>query len=204
MQISKRVAVLIAVALLICGYLIGDGASFFFNKSISRKIDTCFSTWMFSQLKKQVELTQKKQSENIGSTLPITFTAFDGQNVDLSKLKGKVVLIDFWATWCGPCVAELPDVKKAYEKFHSQGFEVIGISFDKDRSKLERFIKDQEMPWPEYFDGKGWDNEFGKQYDIRSIPTMWLIGKDGKLADVTAHQDLTSKIKKLIGISSAD
>jgi peroxiredoxin len=204
MQISKRVAVLIAVVLLICGYLIGDGASFFFNKSISRKIDTCFSTWMFSQLMKQVELTQKKQSENIGSSLPITFTALDGQNVDLSKLKGKVVLIDFWATWCGPCVAELPDVKKAYEEFHSQGFEVIGISFDKDRSKLERFIKDQEMPWPQYFDGKGWENQFGKQYDIRSIPTMWLIGKDGKLADVTANQNLTSKIKKLIGIPSAN
>ena len=140
-----------------------------------------------------------KYSENIGKTLPIMFTALDGQSIDLSQLKGKVVLIDFWATWCGPCVGEVPKVTAAYEKFHSQGFEVIGISFDKDRARLEQFIKENGMPWPQYFDGKGWENEFGKKYGITSIPTMWLVGKDGKLADVNASDGLDLKIEKLIG-----
>ena len=69
-------------------------------------------------------------------------------------MKGKVVLIDFWATWCMPCVGEIPHVKEAYDQFHSKGFEVIGISLDDDKSKLKKFVVDQKMEWPQYFDGK--------------------------------------------------
>ena len=139
-----------------------------------------------------------KYSENIGHSLPIIFTALNGQSVDLSRLKGKVVLIDFWATWCGACIREVPTVKAAYEKFHSQGFEIIGISFDDDRPKLEQFIKENGIPWPQYFDGKGWNNQFGKQYEIKSIPTMWLVGRDGKVADINARDNLETKISALL------
>ena len=139
-------------------------------------------------------------ANNVGKPVAIKFTAVDGREVDLAKLKGKVVLVDFWATWCGPCVAEIPRVVEAYNKYHDKGFEIVGISFDRegDKAKLIKFTKDKEMPWPQYFDGKYWENEFGQQFNIRSIPAMWLIGKDGNLADVEAREDLAGKVAKLL------
>ncbi len=95
----------------------------------------------------------------VGKPVPIQYTALDGRKVDLAAMKGKVVLIDFWATWCGPCVGELPHVKAAYDKLHGQGFEIVGISFDKRRDDLEKFVKEKDMAWPQYFDGKGWENQ---------------------------------------------
>jgi thiol-disulfide isomerase/thioredoxin len=114
--------------------------------------------------------------------LEIAFTDTQGNEFDLAKLKGKVVLVDFWATWCGPCVAEMPNVIAAYEKFHDKGFEIVGISLDQDKDSLLKFIEEQKMPWPQYFDGKGWENEIAGRYGIRGIPATFLVGKDGKIA----------------------
>jgi thiol-disulfide isomerase/thioredoxin len=138
--------------------------------------------------------------EAVGKPVEIKFTALDGREVDVTKMPGKVVLIDFWATWCGPCVAEIPHVKEAYEKLHSQGFEIVGISFDnaKDKEKLEGFVAKQKMEWPQYFDGKGWENKYGQQYAIHGIPTMWLVDKKGNLRDVNARGDLAKKVAKLL------
>ena len=118
--------------------------------------------------------------------------------MDLTNLRGKVVLIDFWATWCGPCVGEVPHVKEAYHKLHSQGFEVIGISLDQDRARLEYFINTNAMPWPQYCDGKGWSNDIGVKYSIHSIPTMWLVDKEGLVQDQDAEQNLLEKAEKLL------
>ena len=105
----------------------------------------------------------------------------NGQPLTLADFKGKVVLIDFWATWCGPCVAELPNVLAAYEKYHGKGFEVIGISLDQSRDALTGFIKEKNMKWVQYFDGLGWNNKLGEQFGIHSIPATFLLDGEGKI-----------------------
>ena len=139
-----------------------------------------------------------KMAERIGKPLAIKFTAVDGRPVELAKLKGKVVLVDFWATWCGLCVAEVPNVRATYERLHPKGFEIVGISFDTDKQALLDFVQQHKMSWPQYFDGKQWDNQYGKQFGIDSIPAMWLVDKQGNLRDVNAREDLAEKITKLL------
>lgn len=127
--------------------------------------------------------------------LDLSFTAADGRKVDLSTLRGKVVLVDFWATWCPPCVEEVPGVVEAYEKFKDRGFEIVGISLDKDKGALEKFTAANKMTWPQFFDGKGWDNELAKRFEIQSVPTMWLLDREGKLADPNPRERLEKAIQ---------
>lgn len=130
---------------------------------------------------------------------PFKETATDGTVVDLAAYRGKVVLIDFWATWCGPCIGELPHVKAAYEKHHAAGFEIIGVSLDKDGDKLAAFTKENTMPWPQIFDGLGWQNKLAQAYGIRSIPATFLLDRDGKIAAKGLRGDaLSEKVAELL------
>jgi thiol-disulfide isomerase/thioredoxin len=129
--------------------------------------------------------------------LDLKFTAVDGKTVDLSQMRGKVVLIDFWATWCAPCRAEIPDVVATYKKFHDRGFEVVGISLDQDKDTMVNFTGQHGMTWPQYFDGKGWDNAISSGFGIREIPTMVLLGKDGKPIR-SSGDDLDEAVEKAI------
>ena len=120
---------------------------------------------------------------------PITGKDLAGKAVSLDDYKGKVLLLDFWAIWCGPCIAELPNVIAAYNKFHERGFEILGISLDRadDRGKLEAFVVERKMPWRQIYDGKYWEAENAVAYGVHAIPFTLLIGKDGKIAAVNAR-----------------
>jgi peroxiredoxin len=138
-------------------------------------------------------------------TLELQFTALDGRAVDVAQLRGKVVLIDFWATWCGPCKEELPNVQAAYAKYHAQGFEVIGVSLDsdKDREKLVDFVRTHELPWPQHFDGRGWKNEFAVKFGIRAIPAMFLLDQEGKVVSTDARgPKLEAEIRRLLKLDT--
>jgi len=95
-------------------------------------------------------------------------------------------------------VAEIPNVKNTFTKLHDKGFEIVGVSFDQDKGKLEQFINEQQMTWPQYFDGQGWKNKFGEEFGIDSIPRMWLVDKKGVVRDLEARDDLESKVEKLL------
>lgn len=105
----------------------------------------------------------------------------DGKPLSTAGCKGKVVLIDFWATWCPPCLVDLPQLSNAYEKHHDQGFEIIGISLDDDLPKLRSFLKDKNVPWRQFFDGLHWKNKLAVKYGVDSTPTTYLLDRQGRI-----------------------
>lgn len=130
--------------------------------------------------------------------LDLKFKGVDGAPVDLAALRGKVVLIDFWATWCPPCRDEMPSVVATYRRLREKGFEIVGISLDDDRSKLLDYMKAQGVTWPQHFDGGGWQNAMAQRFGISSVPTMWLVDQQGRIVDTEARTNLTNKVERLL------
>ena len=167
---------------------------------------------MAADARNQIRFTVARQQ-------PIAFTAVDGRAVDLGRLKGKVVLVDYWATWCGPCKEELPNVKRVYAAYRDKGFEVVGIAMEEARlkpddppeqagAKLEKakkiltsFIAREQLPWPQYMDGRGFKTEFAARYGITAIPAMFLFDQQGRIVSTDARgPKLEAEVKRLLGL----
>jgi thiol-disulfide isomerase/thioredoxin len=134
-----------------------------------------------------------------GNPIEISGHLVDGPPINTAALKGKVVLVDFWATWCGPCKAELPNVLANYEKYHSRGFEVVGVSCDQDKAALVKFIADQKLPWPILFQQPG-EASMAGYYGITGIPTAILTNKKGDVISLNARgEELTKLLGELLG-----
>lgn len=144
--------------------------------------------------------TQKQGLDLIGTEpKPFDVKDLDGKPLSIAALRGNVVLLDFWATWCGPCIGELPNVLRTYEKYRDKGFRIVGVSLDQDEQKLREFIAEQGMTWPQFFDGKGWQNELAQLYEVKSIPATWLLDTEGKIYRTGLRGDaLDAAVEKLL------
>jgi thiol-disulfide isomerase/thioredoxin len=142
-----------------------------------------------------------KPQNLVGKPMPINGMTHDEKKFDVSEFKGKIVLVDFWATWCGPCRAAMPEIIALYEEYHDQGFEVVGISLDQDQDALKEYIEEKEIKWPNIFDAH--DSREGPQtmaekYAVNAIPTTFLLDREGKvLAYNLKGKALRSKLEEL-------
>jgi thiol-disulfide isomerase/thioredoxin len=141
----------------------------------------------------------KRPADLTGKPIPITGPLFEGGDFDVGNWKGRVVLVDFWATWCGPCVASLPGLQEVYSEYHNKGFEIIGINLDEDREALKTFLEGTPLPWPNIVDAESAGEKLAKKYSIVGIPTTFLLDKEGKLVAANLHgKALVAKIEELL------
>jgi thiol-disulfide isomerase/thioredoxin len=176
------------------------------SKAVSEKAENIITTDLTGEFAQQVGgqiKGQRKMRESVGKPVELAGTQVDGTAFSTKDWKGKVIFVDFWATWCQPCLAELPRVKKAYLEHHAKGLEILGVSCDSDVEELKGFLtKNKDMPWPQLFDAKEnpklqW-NPLAKEWGINGIPTMFLIDKKGILRSVEARKDFEEQIPKLL------
>lgn len=123
----------------------------------------------------------------------------DGKQFKLSDLRGKPVLIDFWATWCGPCVAELPTLKRAHQRFADQGLVIVSVSLDNQAETARKFASQQGMTWPQLWAQDAFKGELAELYGVSGVPATFLIGPDGKVvAKDLRGKKLLRQIEKLV------
>jgi len=138
---------------------------------------------------------------DVGKPFTAELTRLEGGKLALPQdLLGKAVVVDFWATWCPPCVAAAPKMVELYEKYHSQGVEFVGVSLDPAESKarLEEFIRQHGMRWVHAFSGLGSSDPTAQRYGVESIPSVWVIGRDGRVISDEAEGDLEGVIRKAL------
>ena len=158
-----------------------------------------------ASIKEGEEARKIQDALAVGSVFPdFDVKDLDGKPLAVANFKGKVVMVDFWATWCGPCVQEVPNVAAVYQKYHDKGFAIIGVSLDRegDKSKVTSFTKEHNMPWQQFYDGKYWSNELAVKYGVRSIPATFLLDGSGKIiAKNVRGEALEPAVKTALGVN---
>ena len=163
-----------------------------FGKTLARNKEP-----LVQQLAATMEATARRLALP-GKPMKMAGTPVNGPPFNWASYQGKVVLIDFWATWCRPCLAELPNVEKLYAKYNSRGFEVVSISMDEDRAKLDEFLAKKPMPWVVLHDEGG--NPAAKYYGVNSVPTAILIDRSGNVVSLSARgKTLEELLAKAMG-----
>jgi thiol-disulfide isomerase/thioredoxin len=131
-----------------------------------------------------------------GKPFVLQGSTLGGRAVDLKKYKGKVVLIDFFATWCGPCREEIPNISKCYRAYRKRGFEVVGVSLDRDRKTIADFLDKEKYPWTvllDQYEARGTDKSLATYYGLFTIPQMILVGKDGRVLSIDVRGQRLNK-----------
>lgn len=143
----------------------------------------------------------QRRLELPGHVMKLTGVTYGGKPFDVAKLKGKVVLVDFWATWCGFCVSEFPHMKELYRKYRDKGFEIVGVNLDENKDDLDAFMEKQKLPWTILYDEKaGGQHPAATEYGVTGLPTVMLIGADGKVITLDARGEaLDEHLKNLLG-----
>jgi len=130
----------------------------------------------------------------------INLTSPKGDTISLSSMQGKVVLIDFWASWCGPCRLSNRQLVKLYSKYKDKGFEIYGVSLDENKKDWMRAIKQDKIAWTQVIDNRGWEAQTAIDWNLYQIPTSYLVNKDGIIVGVDLEKnDLEKALKDLLG-----
>ncbi len=166
-------------------------------------VDRIVKEYPNSTVVSQIE-GEKRKAEAVGKPMVLAFNeAITGKPMSMEGLKGKIVVMDFWATWCGPCVAEMPTMKKLYAEFKDKGVEFVGVSLDQPEDKgglksLKEFCAKNEITWPQYYQGNYWQSEFSSKWGINSIPCVFVIGPDGNIVTTEARGKLETILPEQI------
>ncbi len=152
------------------------------NRRVLNKLARIHEELGNSEIAEEYRKKADPTSELVGKIVhDFSATDLDGKPISLQQYRGKVVLLDFWAVWHGPCIAETPNVKRVYDTYKGQGFDVIGVSLDTDETRLRNYLKKNNIPWRQIFSGQKWKSPVAQQYHIHEIPAPWLIARDGTL-----------------------